>query len=130
MRRLKTERSVRIGVIGSDAAALRGQITNAQLGAIHEFGLGVPRRSFLRDWLDENEAQIVQRMQQAIADTARDKNSNALELVGIWAVGQVQLRIADNIPPPLAESTIARKGSSVALIDTGQLRSSISSEVT
>lgn len=48
-----------------------------------------------------------------------------LERVGLWAQGSIQQRISDGIPPPNAESTIRRKGSSTPLIDTGQLRTSI-----
>ena len=40
-----------------------------------------------------------------------------------------EAKIASNIPPALAPETIERKGSSVALIDTGQLRSSITWQV-
>ena len=51
------------------------------------------------------------------------------DLLGQKYVGQIQARISAGIPPPLAESTIARKGSSVPLIDTGQLRSAVTYEV-
>ena len=53
----------------------------------------------------------------------------ALNQVGAAVAGMVQAKIASNIPPALAPETIERKGSSVALIDTGQLRSSITWQV-
>ena len=54
----------------------------------------------------------------------------ALEQFGAWAAGQVQAFIsAGRVVPPLDPTTIARKGSSIPLIDTGQLRQSITYEV-
>jgi hypothetical protein len=45
--------------------------------------------------------------------------------IGMVAVGDVQRRIVQRIPPPNAPSTIAKKGSDVPLIDTGRLRQSV-----
>lgn len=54
LKSLKTDKVVRIGIIGSKAhAAHKGGMTNAELGAIHEFGSSdnahPPRRSFLEE---------------------------------------------------------------------------------
>ncbi len=108
-------------------------LTIGELAAIHEFGLGsVPQRSFLQGWADENKEQIktvVRKGAQALVSKRLDSPLQFLNQVGSWAVGQIQVRMAANIPPPLSPITIKRKGSSVALIDTGQLRSSISFRV-
>lgn len=131
--------ALRVGVLEKDAAEpyepREGEpdpgITIGELATIHEFGLGVPERSFLRAWVDERRAEIenvVIRGGRAVA-LGKMPVRTALEQIGQWAVGSIQTRMAQNIPPPLAPSTIARKGSSVALIDTGQLRSSITYEV-
>lgn len=105
--------------------------TIGEIATYHEFGLGVPRRSFLAGWVDESQDKIVKvivRGGQALA-SRKLTMPQLLEQTGAWAVGSVQERMANNIPPPLAPETIARKGSSVALIDTGQLRSSISYQI-
>lgn len=110
-----------------------GELTIGEIAAIHEFGLGTaPRRSFLADWAEENRdkiARVVIKGGQALAARRFSSPIQFLEQLGAWSVGQVQKRMASNIPPPLSPSTIKRKGSSVALIDTGQLRSSISYRV-
>lgn len=93
----------------------------------NEFGLGVPERSFIRAWFDGAQAEgkifIRKMLLQVVA--GRFTPEQAYELIGLRFVGQMQQRIADGIEPPNAASTIAKKGSSKPLIDTGQLRSSI-----
>ena len=102
-------------------------VTVVEYAAFHEFGLGVPRRSFLADWMTEQQAEIQQTVRAVVKSVTQGKYDaeTGLERAGARFVGLVQARIATNIPPPLAASTVAAKGSSVALIDTGLLRSSI-----
>ncbi len=110
-----------------DHAHGKARISVAELAAIHEFGLGVPERSFLRGWLAEKGANVGEAL---VRLTKRHgPGPIALELWGQWAAGSIQQRIAKQIPPPLAKVTIDRKGSSIPLIDTGQLRSSITYRV-
>lgn len=108
-------------------------LTIGEIAEIHEFGLGsCPRRSFLAGWVDEKQDEIkrvVDAGAQALVSGRLDSPLQFLNQVGAWAVGSIQRRMSENIPPPLAPATIKRKGSSVALIDTGQLRSSISYRV-
>ena len=60
----------------------------------------------------------------------KDKNfATALQRIGLWAQSEIQQRISDGIPPQNAPYTINKKGSSTPLVDTGQLRSSISFKV-
>ena len=61
--------------------------------------------------------------------TAAIDMPKALELIGLFVKGLIQGRMSAGIPPPLKASTIARKGSSKPLINTGQLRASIDYEV-
>lgn len=101
------------------------------IGQIHEFGLGVPQRSFIRAWFDENEARAREAIRRLLVSVVEGKRTpdQAVEVFALWVVGQIQQRIASGISPSLDPRTIARKGSSTPLIDTGQLRSSISYEV-
>ena len=48
-----------------------------------------------------------------------------LETIGVIAVGKVQQYMTDLRTPPNAHSTIAKKGSSNPLIDTGAMRQSV-----
>lgn len=107
------------------------ELTLVEIAAIHEFGLAepdIPRRSFITDWADENAERHkgqLRTMAKAVIKGAVESESQALERLGNLYVGEVQKRIAEGIEPPLAESTIKRKGSSKPLIDTGQLRSAV-----
>ncbi len=88
----------------------------ASLGEIHEFGLGVPQRSFIRAWFDSKRAEIE-------ADIRKfGSNPDAL---AERLRASCQEYIANGVAPPNAPSTIARKGSSKPLIDSGVLRTSI-----
>lgn len=118
-----------VGVLGEDAERPygEGEITVAMVATWAEFGLGQPMRSWLRGWADEDGPAIEERIRletRAVLEGKRTQRE-ALDRIGVWAVGRIRERIARGIDPPNAESTIARKGSSVPLIDTGQLRSSI-----
>ena len=102
--------------------------TGAQLLEIakaHEFGTQmIPERSFLRAWADEAAQEIRQRF-----ESIEKADTNAYERIGAWAAGQVQARISRGILPANHPKTIAKKGSSTPLIDTGLLRSSITWKV-
>lgn len=93
-----------------------------------EFGAGdTPERSFIRGWVDENKTEIKNKLRYLAALVVQGKTTTeqALDVFGVWAVGQIQARIARGITPALAPETAQRKGSSVPLIDSGQLRSAI-----
>lgn len=126
--------AVRVGVLGSKAGAKKGDVTVAQVAEWAEFGIGQPERSWLRGWIDAHESEIQARIDKEYSEVIRGKRSEdqALNRIGLWLQGQIQLNIADfpgNGFEPNADSTIERKGSSTPLIDTGQLRSSISYEI-
>lgn len=125
--------AVEVGVIGDNAARMEGDgVTVSDVALWAEFGLGQPQRSWLRDWIEENQPAIDRAMRaeaDAIKAGTRTKEQ-ALARLGAWIQGSIQERIATGIEPANADSTIARKGSSKPLIDTGQLRSSISHRVT
>jgi hypothetical protein len=117
-----------VGIHGEDGAQAHGPLTVADIATVHEYGLGhVPPRSFIRAWADENEAEhkeILRKIGKAVVKRKFSANVG-LERAGNLFMAQVQERIAGNIPPPLHPATIKAKGSSVALINTGQMRSSI-----
>jgi phage gpG-like protein len=130
-------RSVVVGVLGSDGQVEHdGEIgtnpkrrpTVIDVATWHEFGvpaMNIPARSFLRATLTARRADIIRRvgLELRAVVTAKRPVAQAWERVGLAVQGMVQQRIADGIPPPLK----SREGT--PLIQTGQLRSSITYEV-
>lgn len=107
-------------------------LTVLALGAIHEFGQGVPERSFIRTWYDARRDEMVKalRDQLKVSVLRQEPLERALDRFALLAQADCQKWISDgNVKPPLADSTIRRKGSSKPLIDTGVLRSSILGKV-
>jgi hypothetical protein len=98
-----------------------------------EFGVPgrIPARSFIRAWFDENKPECQVQIAKALRAVTRGAitKERALALLGERFAAGMKARVAQGIPPENAPSTVARKGSSVPLIDTGQLRSSITFQV-
>ena len=101
-----------------------------KVGVIHEFGSEdgvIPERSWLRSAMDVNRKKhraLIRKLSKSVMSgelTAK----NALELLGTQAQSDIQQRIVDVNEPPNAPSTIAAKGSSNPLVDTGLLRQSV-----
>jgi hypothetical protein len=127
------EHDITAGIHEAEGASAHGKLTNAELGAVHEFGLGVPRRSFLRDWMDENEAAIFERISDAMSRIVFDgaDGKREADLIAIWAEGEIKARIENRLQPELSESTKRRRGqSAVPLIDTSQFIGSIRGKAT
>ena len=100
------------------------------IGAAHEFGIGVPERPFLRNTVRTRKVDYVRLNRINIVRMLREELTpqQALDQLGRMAVGHVQGFINNN-SYALAPSTIRRKGSSQALVDTGGLKGAISHEV-
>lgn len=120
---------ISVGVHGAEGSAAHegGGESIAEIAEAHEFGAGVPQRSFLRGWFDERQGEIEKVLSAQLELSLRQGKSLdwALERVALWAQGDIQKRIAAGIMPPNSEETIRRKGSSKPLIDTGVLKASI-----
>lgn len=127
--------SLTVGVHEEEGAKLEPNgATIAAVAAFHEFGTSsIPRRSWLFDGIRENEAAIIEAIRRiglAMVDRKRPMPAEkAYAQLGAFIVSKLQARIRENIPPPLSPVTIARKGSSVALIDEGRLIASIRAKV-
>lgn len=134
---LKKRPSVKVGVLGSAAAAARGGgITQAELAVIHEYGApgaGIPERSFLRRTHAAKQREWAGLAQQLLVRCAQGRITveQALGLIGQKASADVRRTITSGsgVPPPLKAATIRRKGSSRPLVDTGRLLNAISYEV-
>lgn len=122
--------TVRVGVFGDAGQHGGSGDTVADIATKHEFGLGVPRRSFIADYVDENEPELRRRLADAARMVALGHDLEVvLERFGLQAVGEIVERIVRGIEPPNSPLTIERKGSSTPLVNTGQLKASITSKV-
>jgi hypothetical protein len=135
---------VKVGVLQAQGstAANDGEITLAELAAIHEFGApraNIPARSFLRATLTQDPGREgVVKMVTGLAKgiiAEKLEVKEALDRLGAWAAAQVKKRIKAHIPPPLKPETIKRKlskhgaGGSTPLVATSQLINAIMWEV-
>ena len=124
---------ITVGVHADDAGNTHAGgegLTVGDIGSIHEFGApaaNIPQRSFVRAWFDERQDFIASTLRTQFQAVIAGKRpiEQATERVALAFEGDVKQRILSNIPPPLKPATIKRKGSSLALVDTGQLRAAI-----
>jgi hypothetical protein len=86
----------------------------------------VPARPWLTEALvrkKNNLQAVVKKASRSVAAGKIDA-TKALDLIGLYMVGQIQETISEGVPPPNADLTIKLKGSSKPLIDSGLLRQS------
>ena len=121
---------VRVGVMG-DAGMHHSGYSLVELAATHEFGSSnghIPERSFIRSTFRERDQELTKILTGLAKGVIADKVQvdEALGKIGLWGANAVKRQITgQDIPPPLAVSTIKRKGSTKPLVDTGQLLNSI-----
>ncbi len=133
---LKTNMSVKVGILGDKAArSSDGGLNNATIGAYHEFGTTqLPQRSFLRMpiifFLDTRLQKAGLFSNDAVKEIIRTGSlKSTFQKIGIVA----EQIVADAFDtggfgqwPP---SNMARKTNHQTLVETTQLRNSITSEV-
>lgn len=102
-----------------------------EVATANEFGTEeIPERSFIRGYVDEKERVIPKILKLEAEKVIKgDPPAEALSRAGVFIRAGIQARIAQGIDPENSPATIARKGSSTPLIDTGQLRASIDLKV-
>jgi hypothetical protein len=97
----------------------------------HEFGLGnVPKRPFVRPaWsvLRNTLPKDVDASLQDIVENGQDALGAATK-VGLVMYDQIRREFGEH-GPPLSPITIAKKGSSAKLVDTGRLKQSLAAKV-
>ena len=126
LKELNKER-VYVGVPRS-SNGIRG---NAMIAMVHEFGINVPERSFLRSTVLEQADKYARIFATNIPDAIKNGTPayEAYSRLGTIAMNDVRLKIASGEFAALAPATIKRKKSSKPLIDTGNLRQSINYEI-
>lgn len=135
--------TAQVGIIGPDATAMHydddgnsSGMTNAEIGAVHEYGLGgFPVRSFLRVPLSKNLPKALTRAGLFKKDVLKESLAAGsfvpiAEKMGIVGVAVVMEAFAnggaDGEWPP---SDMTRKKVKQTLVETTQLRDSITSKV-
>jgi phage gpG-like protein len=138
--RARDERRVTVGVHGNKASRPGGEPDNVAVATIHEFGAviarggrtyRVPERSFIRSTVDAHAKKytsLAARLAGRVLDGKMDIEK-ALALLGQVVKADIIRAINRGIEPALAPSTIAQKGSSKPLIDTGALKQSLDYQV-
>lgn len=117
---------------GQEMVPDREPMTLLQIAIWNEFGTeDSPARAFVRGWYDENEARLRKDLSILMKSVIRGERTKeqVLDLLALRCVGEIQQRMADGLSPENAQSTIDRKGSSKPTIDSGQLRSGVTSRV-
>jgi len=123
--------SVQVGILASDGGSEQSGdsgLTLVDLATIHEYGSparNIPERSFIRRTFSMKEKELVEvttKIAKKIieADMPVEKGLNIL---GLWGSTEVKkmVKSGPHIPPPLKPATVAAKGSTRPLVDTGQM---------
>lgn len=105
-------------------------ITNAELMFIHTNGSpirNIPKRPTIEPTIEENKERISEMFKTAVNKILDNKGDGRadLEKIGLWTVNKIKAKFGSDELVPNAPSTIAQKGDNNPLIDTGQLRNSI-----
>ena len=131
---------VRVGILDDEPKKVAPgdeptPLSLVEIAGIHEFGApdaGIPQRSFIRATVDQRADDIARLLQVQAQKAIEGKITaeQALEQTGAKVVSWVQRTITSQIPPPLAPATLAKKTvngrvGNVPLVNTGQLKSSI-----
>ncbi len=128
--------TVKVGVIHDEQHKDSPGRSVGEIAEIHELGLGVHARPWLRPVVDGRRAFVLARLKRVAEAVAlgRLTAKNGMGLLGLDLVRVIKDRIIAGIPPELAESTRARKRNKAGqykdtpLINTAQFLGSITSE--
>lgn len=143
-----TDRVVKVGILQSAGAgesheshpAQRpgpgSEISMVELAAIHEFGspaAGIKARSFIgatfkQKGIMAEKAVLSRKIASGILNKKIDIEQG-LEILGAWGAARVKKRIEQGIRPKNRPATIAKKGSSKPLVDTGRLINAVTYKV-
>lgn len=126
---------VRVGIVGAAAEQSHAgsDLTNGEIALLHEYGNPstnlperAPVRTTFRDAANKAALAALQKLLLGKVLKGTMQPRRALGLLGAWGANAIQATIASgNLPPPLAPRTVAAKGSSAVLVDTGQLARSV-----
>jgi hypothetical protein len=126
-RNLSKAETLRVGFL-EGATAPNGDSIPLR-AAMNEFGTAkAPPRPFMRNMIAAKSDEWPDALAGALKANDYDA-TKALELVGGGIAGQLQQSIIDLTSPPLAQSTIDRKGSEKPLIEHGDMLDAVDYEI-
>ena len=132
---LKDKSSVKVGILGSKNSR-NDNNTNALIGLVHEFGSAsknIPQRSFLVMPLSEKMPKKIKKIgKDVISGLTKSNFKGFLKKLGVVAEAVIQDAFDTGgfgKWQGLSAKTIQRKGFDKVLVETTQLRKSITSEV-
>jgi hypothetical protein len=132
---IKDPPKVRVGIFGDENARKGVEVTNAEIGAKHEYGQdGMPVRSFLRMPLTEKLQPYLDKSKAFTPEAMKKVNEDAsiapwLEKVGVVAEQVVAAAFNTGGFGKWKPSNMEKKKVKQTLIETQQLRNSIVSKV-
>jgi hypothetical protein len=115
--------SVVVGILGNTDSEILQRAIYTELGTSK-----MPSWGWLRKSVVKMKPQYKLMATQVFESVINNRTPN-YESVGVWAAGRVKETIGIIRSPKLSEATIAEKGSSKPLIDSGQMRNSVSFEI-
>ncbi len=119
------------GMVGGGRVTWLPKGSPDAIGVTRAHMIRIPERSFLRSTFDKNAltyAGLLQKQVGRVIDGDATPEQ-AVGIVGEKYLADIRNAINAGIPPKLARSTVRRKGSSKQLIDTSQLKQSITVKV-
>lgn len=117
--------------VPADAVPYPGGTPVVEVAIKNEFGIGVPERSFVRSTFKENQNEYKERSIKAVKVALKGDKPlrRSMSILGSDVSSDIKRKIVDIKEPPNAPLTIALKGSSNPLIDTGHMKNSVTYEV-
>lgn len=133
LERLAAEKkSLSVGIMAGKTNKETGEPI-APYAFYNEYGTDrIPARSFMRSTIQEKEGQWVTGVSRLLSGNIGEPGvvEHALNALGRQMQGDIQAKIASNMPPPNAPKTIAKKGPGKnTLIDTSSMINAIEYEV-
>lgn len=133
----KSPSYVKVGLLGNGKKRPSGELSNAELGIIHEFGTStIPARPFIKPGFEKNKETYLKMLRNGVKGDLKGSHSGAREttlaLIGMKAAADMKAFVVGGpeIPPPNTESTRKRKEAKRArgnvapvrtLVDTGRM---------
>ena len=130
LRKYANPPAVTVGVHEQAGKHANSTETNASIGAKLNYGdhsQGIPPRPWLIPGYEKGEDLYIRDFKNTVEGGGEVKT--ALERIGVLATGSIQQYMTDLKVPPNAPLTIKLKGSDNPLIDTGELRASVTSKL-
>ena len=128
-RRLGRPATLKVGFLGN--ATYPDGKPVAMIAAINEYGApsrGQPPRPFFRRMINAKQGEWPAAIAGVLQAQGNDVEK-AFDIAGAAIAGQLRQSIVDLVDPPLAPSTIARKGHDKPLVDTSHMLKSVDHEV-